>query len=78
MIATPHIGGSTEEAQEIVGVRIAEQVRGIFAERRRDECREHAGMTPEQFKTLGPFGVLAERLGSFASHISKGNPQTVR
>src|SRR5260221_12994309 len=26
ILATPHIGGSTEEAQEIVGVRIAEQV----------------------------------------------------
>ncbi len=26
VIATPHIGGSTEEAQEILGVRIAEQV----------------------------------------------------
>ena len=27
MIATPHIGGSTAEAQEKVGIRIAEQVR---------------------------------------------------
>jgi D-3-phosphoglycerate dehydrogenase len=26
LIATPHIGGSTEEAQEIVGVRIVEQL----------------------------------------------------
>jgi D-3-phosphoglycerate dehydrogenase len=26
VVATPHIGGSTEEAQEIVGVRIAEQL----------------------------------------------------
>ena len=26
VLATPHVGGSTEEAQEIVGVRIAEQV----------------------------------------------------
>src|SRR5258708_19564468 len=26
VIATPHIGGSTEEAQEIVGVRIAPQI----------------------------------------------------
>ena len=26
LIATPHIGGATEEAQEIVGVRIAEQM----------------------------------------------------
>ena len=26
VLATPHIAGSTEEAQEIVGVRIAEQL----------------------------------------------------
>ena len=26
VIATPHIGGSTEEAQEIVGIRIVEQL----------------------------------------------------
>ena len=26
LLATPHIGGSTDEAQEIVGVRIAEQL----------------------------------------------------
>jgi len=26
VLATPHIGGSTGEAQEIVGVRIVEQV----------------------------------------------------
>ncbi len=35
-------------------------------------------LTPEQYKTLGPYGRLAERLGSFASYISTGNPKAVR
>ena len=33
-------------------------------------------LTPEQYKTLGPYSQLAERLGSFASYISNGNPQS--
>ena len=32
VLATPHIGGSTEEAQEIVGVKIAEQVVGYLTQ----------------------------------------------
>src|ERR1022692_2305523 len=32
VIATPHIAGSTEEAQEIVGIRIAEQIRDYRSE----------------------------------------------
>ena len=43
LIATPHIGGSTEEAQEIVGVRIVRADGRIPEERRRSERRQHAG-----------------------------------
>ena len=43
VLATPHIGGSTEEAQEIVGVRIAEQMVEYLQERRRDQRGQHAG-----------------------------------
>jgi D-3-phosphoglycerate dehydrogenase len=77
-VATPHIGGSTEEAQEIVGVRIAEQV----VEYLQNGVALHAvnmpALTPEQYKTLGPYSQLAERLGNFASYISSGNPKAVR
>jgi D-3-phosphoglycerate dehydrogenase len=77
-IATPHIGGSTEEAQDILGVRIAEQVieylhNGIAA-----NAVNMPAMTRDQIRLLGPFGVLAERLGSFAAHMSNANPHTVR
>lgn len=77
-IATPHIGGSTEEAQEIVGVRIAEQI----VEYLQNNVALHAvnmpALTAEQYKTLGPYSRLAERLGAFASYISSGNPKAVR
>jgi D-3-phosphoglycerate dehydrogenase len=78
VVATPHIGGSTEEAQEIVGVRIAEQIVEYLQNGVALNAVNMPALTPEQFRTLGPFGALAERLGSFASHISKGNPKTVR
>ncbi len=78
LIATPHIGGSTEEAQEIVGLRIAEQVMAYLETGIALNAVNMPALTQEQFKTLGPFGVLAERLGSFASHIAEGNPKMVR
>src|SRR5579862_8549403 len=78
VLATPHIGGSTEEAQEIVGVRIAEQV----VEYLKNGVAIHAvnmpAVSPEQYRALGPYLTLAERLGNFASYISSGNPRRVR
>ena len=35
-------------------------------------------VSPEQYKLLAPYVDLAERLGTFASHVSSGNPHTVR
>jgi len=78
VLATPHIGGSTEEAQEIVGVRIAEQVVEYLKTGVAINAVNMPALTPEQYRTLGPYAALAERLGAFASHIASGNPQTVR
>ena len=35
-------------------------------------------MSPEQYRAMGPYATLAERLGNFAAHIASGNPQPVR
>jgi D-3-phosphoglycerate dehydrogenase len=78
VIATPHIGGSTEEAQEIVGVRIAEQIVEYLKNGVAVNAVNMPALTPDQYRTLGPYVELAERLGEFASHISKGNPKAVR
>jgi len=78
LVATPHIGGATEEAQEIVAMRLAQHVIDFLQNGVALQAVNLPALTPEQYKTLGPYSNLAERLGSFASHIATGNPHTVR
>jgi D-3-phosphoglycerate dehydrogenase len=78
VLATPHIGGSTEEAQEIVGVRIAEQVVEYLKSGVAIHAVNMPALTPEQYRALGPYANLAERLGKLAARIATGNPRTVR
>ena len=78
LVATPHIGGSTEEAQEIVGVRIAEQVVEFLKTGVAINAVNMPALSREQYRALSPFVSLAERLGNFAAHMATGNPGTVR
>ncbi len=78
VFATPHIGGSTEEAQEIVGVRIAEQVVEYLQNGVAINAVNMPSLSPEQYHALGPYIALAQGLGEFASYIATGNPRTVR
>jgi D-3-phosphoglycerate dehydrogenase len=78
VLATPHIAGATEEAQEIVGVRIAEQITEYLKNGVAINAVNMPAMTPEQYRVLGPYISLAERLGCFAAQIAQGNPTGVR
>jgi len=78
LLATPHIAGSTEEAQENVGVRIAEQLVEYLTGGVALNAVNMPAITAEQYRTLGPYVDLSERLGLFLSHISSGNPHTIR
>lgn len=78
VLATPHIAGSTEEAQEIVGVRIAEQMAEYLKNGIAINAVNMPAMTPEQYRSVGPYIELAERLGSLAAQIAAGNPKSAR
>lgn len=78
IVATPHIAGSTEEAQEIVGIRIVEQVIEYLKTGVALNAVNMPALTAEQYRALGPYIDLAERLGVFLSHIATGNPHTIR
>jgi D-3-phosphoglycerate dehydrogenase len=78
LLATPHIAGSTEEAQEIVGVRIVEQVVEYLKSGVALNAVNMPALTAEQYRALGPYVNLAERLGLFLSHIAEGNAHTIR
>jgi D-3-phosphoglycerate dehydrogenase len=78
LVATPHIGGSTEEAQEIVGVRIVEQLVDYLQHGIALNAVNVPALTAEQYRAVGPYVELAERLGNFAANVAKGNPSSVR
>jgi D-3-phosphoglycerate dehydrogenase len=78
LVATPHIGGATEEAQETVAIRLAQQIVDYLQTGIALNAVNLPALTPEQYKTLSPYSQLAERLGSFASYIAQGNPRTAR
>ncbi len=72
LIATPHIGGSTEEAQEVVGIRIAEQVRDYLTNGVVLAAVNMPSVSAEQYAELSPYITLAERLGTFAAQTATG------
>jgi D-3-phosphoglycerate dehydrogenase len=78
LLATPHIAGSTEEAQEIVGIRIVEQMIDYLRNGVALAAVNMPALTAEQYRALGPYAILAERMGLFLSHIASGNIHTIR
>jgi D-3-phosphoglycerate dehydrogenase len=78
VIATPHIAGSTEEAQEIVGIRIAEQIREYVKNGIIVNAVNVPAPSADEYRVLEPYLKLAEKLGSFVAQIAAGPPRTVR
>jgi D-3-phosphoglycerate dehydrogenase len=69
VVATPHIAGSTEEAQEIVGIRIAEQVRDYLLLGVARNAVNMPAISPEEYKKMEPYIQLGEKLGAFVAQI---------
>jgi D-3-phosphoglycerate dehydrogenase len=70
LIFTPHLGASTAEAQEGVGIEVAQQIRAYLLD---GEIRNAVNMPSIDSKTLaivGPYLQLGEKLGEFLSQIA--------
>ena len=70
VIATPHIAGSTAEAQEQVGTLIAQQVRDYLAEGLIRNAVNMPALSGEQYKRLRPYLDLGERLGMLVAQAA--------
>jgi D-3-phosphoglycerate dehydrogenase len=77
VIATPHIAGSTYEAQEAVGVQIALQVREYLKRGVIQNAVNVPSLSHEEYVTLKPYIQLAERLGAFLAQVSEGNVEEI-
>jgi D-3-phosphoglycerate dehydrogenase len=78
VVATPHVAGSTEEAQEEVGCQIAQQVRDFLAEGALRNAVNLPTLSAEQYRRLRPYLELAGRLGSLVAQAASGRVGRVR
>jgi D-3-phosphoglycerate dehydrogenase len=69
VILTPHIGGSTNEAQEAVGHQIALQVKEYLKHGVIQNAVNVPSVSHEEYLVMKPYIVLAERLGAFLAQI---------
>ena len=78
LVATPHLGASTEEAQENVALQVAEQMSDYLLTGAITNPINMSAVSAEEAPALRPYLSLAEQLGSFAGQITETALKSVR
>jgi D-3-phosphoglycerate dehydrogenase len=78
VILTPHIAGSTAEAQEAVGIQIARQVREYLKLGVVQNAVNLPSLSHEEYVLLSPYIDLAGRVGSFLAQTGKGGIESIQ
>lgn len=73
LIATPHLGASTKEAQTNVSLQIARQVKKVLKDNVIENAVNFPYVEPSILQEIQPYLTLAEKLGCFQSHMVDGN-----
>jgi D-3-phosphoglycerate dehydrogenase len=77
VILTPHIAGSTREAQESVGYQIALQVKEYLKHGVIQNAVNVPSVSHDEYVEMQPYIILAERLGAFLAQASEGTLEDV-
>jgi D-3-phosphoglycerate dehydrogenase len=77
VILTPHIAGSTAEAQEAVGVQIAMQVREYLKHGVVQNAVNLPSLSHEEYQEVAPYLEMAQRLGVFLGHSLQSNIESI-
>ena len=72
VIATPHLGASTKEAQENVAVAVAEQIVDYLIHGTIRNAVNFPSIPSDQVSRLQPYINLAEKIGGFAAQMFEG------
>jgi D-3-phosphoglycerate dehydrogenase / 2-oxoglutarate reductase len=75
VVVTPHLGASTEEAQDRAGVIVAEQVCAALEGRVVTNAVNMPAVAPEELERLRPYLPLAGKLAALAVELAGGNPK---
>jgi D-3-phosphoglycerate dehydrogenase len=75
VIVTPHLGASTQEAQDRAGIIVAEQVAAALDGHLVTNAVNMPAVAAEDLEQLGPYLPLAAKLGALAVELAGGNPR---
>jgi len=78
VITTPHVAGSTAEAQEELGTQVAVQIKDYLVEGIIRNAVNLPALSADQYKRVRPYLALAERLGSLVSQAAGSRPARIR
>jgi D-3-phosphoglycerate dehydrogenase len=72
LVATPHLGASTTEAQVNVAIQVAEQMSDLLMRGGVTNALNMPSLSAEEAPRLRPYMALAERLGSLVGQLAHG------
>jgi D-3-phosphoglycerate dehydrogenase / 2-oxoglutarate reductase len=76
-VATPHLGASTNEAQENVALQVAEQMSDYLLSGAVTNALNMASISAEEAPRLRPFATLIDKLGTFAGQVADDGLEAV-
>ena len=77
VVATPHLGASTAEAQDQVAIDVANQIADYLQTGKIVNGINMSSVDEKTYEKLKPFLMLTERLGSFTSQVVKGTVKSL-
>src|SRR5271166_2320831 len=78
VITTPHVAGSTAEAQEELGTQVAVQIKDYLVDGIIRNAVNLPALSADQYRRVRPYLALAERLGSMVSQAAAFRPARIR
>lgn len=77
VIATPHLGASTAEAQENVALQVAEQISDYLSTGAVTNALNMPSISAQEAAAVKPWIVLAEKIGAFAGQVTETSIEAV-
>jgi D-3-phosphoglycerate dehydrogenase len=77
VVCTPHLGASTDEAQDRAGTMIAEQVGAVLSGGIATFAVNMPAVSPETMDAISPFFELCENMGSLFVGLFEGSLQSI-
>lgn len=77
ILATPHLGASTQAAQEAVGAQAADQLIDALTEGHYRNALNIPSVPPEDMDALQPFCELVRKMGKMAGYLNRGRPASI-